>query len=232
MGVDRLALLREGDIEVIGRVVGSSNATFVVALTHGDDHAWAIYKPVVGERPLADFEPGLHRRERAAYLLSEWLGWGLVPETVVREEAPAGVGSLQWFVEGDPTHHHFTLVRDPARHDDLRRIAVFDVVANNTDRKSGHVLLGVDGRVWAIDHGLCFSVHARLRTVIWDFAGQAVPGDLTTALARLAHSVPDEVAELLATAEVAALRVRAERLLAAGVLPEDVTGFGHPWPLV
>ncbi len=232
MEADPLALLTEGTIELVGRVAGSSNLTFVVGLTLGDDYAWAIYKPELGERPLADFERGLHGRERAAHLLSTWLGWDLVPATVVRADAPMGLGSLQWFVEGNQAEHHFTLVRDEAHHDALRRIAVFDVVTNNTDRKSGHVLLGEDGRIWAIDHGLCFSVHARLRTVIWEFGGDPLPADVRPGLERLAGGVPDDVAALLSPREVAALRVRAARLLDAGVLPVDETGWGYPWPLV
>ncbi|MGO1173412.1 MAG: hypothetical protein ACTMKU_03835, partial [Actinomycetaceae bacterium] len=148
-------LLLGGEITVLGQLRDSSNETFLVELAGvGEEPAWAIYKPELGEAPLRDFPPGLYRRERAAYLLSESLGWHLVPTTVIREDGPFGVGSLQRFVEHDRAAHYFTLVDDAATHDDLRRIAVFDAVTNNTDRKSRHVLQGTDGRIWGIDHGL------------------------------------------------------------------------------
>ena len=150
----------------------SSNATFLVNL--GDTGAQAIYKPVRGERPLWDFEPGLHRREVAAYRLSEAMGFGVVPPTVLRDDGPLGEGSLQWFVAADHREHYFTIAEQrPELHPQLRDIAVLDVVANNTDRKSGHCLLAGD-RVWAIDNGLCFAPDFKLRTVIWEFAGDAL----------------------------------------------------------
>lgn len=227
-----LALLTEGGLEVIGRVVESSNATFVVEVRAGDDSVWAIYKPQAGERPLHDFAPGLHARERAAFLLSEALGWHLVPPTVVREDAPAGVGSLQWFVENDG-EHYFTLAQgQPDSHVDLRRMALFDVVVNNTDRKSGHVLSGRDGRVWGIDHGLCFGTQARLRTVIWDFAGEPVDPAWLRDLEPLADEVPGDVAALLEEEETALLRRRVQTLLRSGVLPHPRGDFPYPWPLV
>ncbi len=228
-----LTLLAGGDVELIGRIPRSSNETFLVRIFAGDDSAFAVYKPEAGERPLSDFEPGLYRRERAAYLLSESLGWGFVPPTVIREEAPLGVGSLQWFIDCDFSEHYFTLYADvPETHGDLARIALFDYVANNTDRKSGHVLRGDDGRVWGIDHGLCFSAIFKLRTVIWDFAGDPVPETLLEDITPLADAVPAEVAELLDGSEVSALRRRVQRLLREPVLPIDRTGMRYPWPLV
>ncbi|NKX51579.1 SCO1664 family protein [Arthrobacter deserti] len=228
-----LTLLAEGRIELLGRILRSSNATFLVQLSCGDDSAWAVYKPEAGERPLSDFEPGLSRRERAAYLPSEYLGWGIVPPTVIRADSPLGVGSLQWFIEGDMREHYFTLYADsPETHRVLSQIALFDCIANNTDRKSGHVLRGRDGRVWGIDHGLCFSPDFKLRTVIWDFAGRPIPGALLEDITPLAEAVPDEVAGLLDDAEIAALRRRVQRLLREGVLPVDRTGMRYPWPLV
>lgn len=228
-----LTLLTGGSVELLGRIPRSSNETFLAQVTCGDDAGYAVYKPEAGERPLSDFEPGLYRRERAAYLLSESLAWGLVPPTVIRDDAPLGVGSLQWFVECDFQEHYFTLFEDaPETHRELARIAVFDFIANNTDRKSGHVLRGLDGRVWGIDHGLCFSAAFKLRTVIWDFAGDPIPDSLLTDIAPLTDAVPAEVAELLDGAEVAALQRRVQRLLQAGVLPVDRTGMRYPWPLV
>lgn len=220
-------------MELLGLIRQSSNSAMLVEVGLGAGAAWAVYKPQEGERPLADFDHGLHRRERAAYLLSEFLGWGLVPATVVREDGPFGIGSLQLFVEHDPLEHYFTLYdRAPETHDALRRMAVFDCLANNADRKGGHVLRGVDGRVWGIDHGLCFAAGCRLRTVVWDFAGEAVPAALLHDVAPLADAVPDELAELLDAREAAALRQRVRRLLDEPVLPVDRTGRRIPWPLL
>ncbi|MET1086492.1 MAG: SCO1664 family protein [Arthrobacter sp.] len=228
-----LTLLTEGQVELLGRIPRSSNETFLVQLSCDGDSAYAVYKPEAGERPLSDFEPGLYRRERAAYLLSEALAWGLVPLTVIREEAPLGVGSLQWFIECDFQEHYFTLYADaPETHRELARIALFDYIANNTDRKSGHVLRGNNGRVWGIDHGLCFSAGFKLRTVIWDFAGEPIPDALLEDIAPLAEAVPAEVAMLLDDDEVIALQHRVRRLLHARVLPVDRTGMRYPWPLV
>jgi uncharacterized repeat protein (TIGR03843 family) len=228
-----LTLLNEGRVELLGRIMSGSNATFLVEVTCADDSAWAVYKPEAGERPLADFDAGLYRRECAAYLLSEALGWGVVPPTIVRTDAPLGVGSLQWFIEGDLQEHYFTLYADfPGTHTDLARIALFDYVANNTDRKSGHVLRGTDGRIWGIDHGLCFSAAFKLRTVIWDFAGDPIPDNLLEDISPLATMVPAGVAALLDQAEVAALQRRVQRVLQDKVLPVDPTGMRYPWPLV
>ncbi len=230
---DALVLLADGAIELVGRVIDSSNATYVVEVSGHEHTVWAVYKPQAGERELWDFEPGLHRRERAAYLLSEWLGWGLVPPTIIRTQAPAGVGSLQLYVDAVDADHYFTLFgRAREVQDALRAIAAFDVVTNNADRKSGHVLADHEGRVWAIDHGLCFAASEKLRTVIWDFAGEEVPAGLLAALAPLADRVPDEIAALLEEAEVDALRSRVRRFLDRGSYPYDPTGRRIPWPLV
>ncbi|MEH0108186.1 SCO1664 family protein [Tersicoccus sp. MR15.9] len=229
-------LLDRGSIELLGQIARSSNETFLVEVAdaaEGDEKTWAIYKPELGEQPLWDFEPGLYRRERAAYLLSAALGWDLVPPTVIREDGPFGVGSLQWFIECNLTEHYFTLIEEfPQTHDDLRRMAVFDVVANNTDRKAGHVLRGTDGRIWGIDHGLCFAAPFKLRTVIWDFGGQPVDDGLLKDIAPLAEEVPADVAELLDDAEVRALRERVQGLLMRRTFPIDVTGRRFPWPLI
>jgi uncharacterized repeat protein (TIGR03843 family) len=228
-----LTLLVEGRVELLGRILRSSNETFLVRVSCRGDSARAVYKPEAGERPLSDFEPGLYRRERAAYLLSEYLEWGIVPPTVIREDSPLGIGSLQWFVEGDFREHYFTLYADsPETHRVLSQIALFDCITNNTDRKSGHVLRGHDSRVWGIDHGLCFSAGYKLRTVIWDFAGDPIPGALLEDIIPLAEAVPPDVAELLDDAEVSALKRRVQRLLREGVLPVDRTGMRYPWPLV
>jgi uncharacterized repeat protein (TIGR03843 family) len=230
---ERLAVLREGTIELVGRMPYSSNATFLVELCHDGRPAQAIYKPVRGERPLWDFEPGLHRREVAAYLLSEALGIDLVPPTVVRPDAPAGEGSLQWFVDIDVRQHYFTILEArPELHDRLREVAVFDLLANNTDRKSGHVLIDVEDHVWGIDHGLCFAASFKLRTVVWDFGGEPVPERMLAAVESLAEDVPPALAALLDGDEVEALRERAKWVLDHPVFPVDTSGRRYPWPLV
>ena len=226
-----LTLLAEGDVELRGRLPWSSNATFLVRLCLAGTASDAVYKPHQGERPLWDFPDGLYQREVAAYLVSEALGWGIVPETVARDEAPLGPGSLQRFVDADFSEHYFTLLERDEHHEALRRIAVFDVLVNNTDRKSGHCLLGHDGRIWAIDHGLCFHRQPKLRTVIWDFAGDDIPAPLVHDLARLAMSPPDLTA-VLAPGEIAALVARAAALVRRPRLPHPGAGHPYPWPLV
>ncbi|MGH9082480.1 MAG: SCO1664 family protein [Acidimicrobiales bacterium] len=224
-------VLRRGDIDVHGRIAGSSNITLLVTCTLGKHAVPAVYKPVRGERPLWDFPPGLHRREVAAGALSDALGWGLVPETVLREDAPYGTGSLQRVVAEDGESHYFTLRQEVSWHPLLRRIAAFDVVINNADRKSGHVLLA-EGTLWAIDHGLAFHPEPKLRTVIWDFAGEPLADDDAADLRRLAGGLPPGMEELLDGAEQEATLGRARRLLAAGALPAPGHERPYPWPLV
>jgi len=235
---DALTMLSTADVSVEGRMPWSSNATFLVRLhLEGDDPAaprehLGIYKPVRGERPLWDFEPGLHRRELAAYRLSEAMGIGAVPPTVIRTDAPFGEGSIQWFVTADHAEHYFTIYEQrPELHAQLQDIAVFDVVANNTDRKSGHCLIEGD-RVWAIDHGLCFSQEFKLRTVIWEFAAEALSPRQVAAVRGLAECLPADVADLLSKAETDAMRQRAGWLAEHRVLPGDDSGHRYPWPLV
>lgn len=226
--------LADGEVTVHGRIAGSSNVTLFATCALENTELAAVYKPARGERPLWDFPSGLHRREVAAYVLSELLGWGLVPLTIERLDAPLGVGSLQLFVDEDGESHYFTL-RDQARWTDaLRRLAVFDVVANNADRKSGHVLLA-DDRLWAIDNGLSFHCQPKLRTVIWDFAGDPLSADEASALERLvSNRLPAALEELLDPGECAALLQRATRLLKEGRLPApaDDDWRPYPWPLV
>ena len=229
---DPLGLLRDGDIEVIGRMPWSSNATFLVKVENSSGATQAIYKPLRGERPLWDFAPGLHRREVAAFELSEAMGFDVVPPTVLRD-GPMGEGSVQWFIEADPNVHYFTMFENRDElHDQLKTMAVFDIVANNTDRKGGHVLVDANDHVWGIDHGVCFSADFKLRTVIWDFATENITAAHRTALESIAQQVPMRVAALLDDDEVDAIRERAEWLLEAGVLPYDPSGRRVPWPLV
>ena len=229
---DALRLLAEGEVELKGRMPWSSNGTFLAEVTGGEASLLAVYKPGRGERPLWDFPRGLYRREAAAWELSELLGWGLVPETVVRD-GPLGEGSLQRFVEADFEEHYFTLYDRSDLHDALRTICAFDLLANNTDRKSGHCLLGLDGRIYGIDHGLCFAEDFKLRTVIWEFGGERVPPDVLQDVGRVADCVPLEVATLLDDEEVGGVRRRAEWLLRTRCFPEaDPAGRCYPWPLV
>ena len=229
---DPIALLRDGTVEVIGRMPWSSNATFLMKVESSEGVAQAIYKPLRGERPLWDFEPGLHRREAAAYELSEAMGFDLVPPTVLRD-GPMGEGSFQWFIEADPNVHYFTMFENRDElHDQLKTMAVFDIVANNTDRKGGHVLVDANDHIWGIDHGVCFSADFKLRTVIWDFATENLTPIHKTALESIAQTVPLRVAALLNDEENEALCERAQWLLDAGVLPYDPSGRRVPWPLV
>ena len=245
-----LELLRSGEVEVLGRMPWSSNATLLVEVRRGAEpgdrertaagHAGAdclqaVYKPRRGERPLWDFPDGLDRREVAAYELSTWLGWNIVPETVLRddEDLPFGAGSLQRFVAFDAEQHYFTLVEDEARHDALRTICCFDLVANSADRKGGHCLAGDDGRLWAVDNGLTFHCDTKLRTVIWEFGGQPIPDHLVADLRRLAEEGPPPALEaLLKPAETRALVRRAAAVAGRAAFPIDHTGRRYPWPLV
>ncbi|HUY66404.1 MAG TPA: SCO1664 family protein [Acidimicrobiales bacterium] len=226
--------LRTAELTVAGRLPWSSNLTFLVTLEDGGPEPLnAVYKPARGEQSLWDFPGGLYRREVAAFALSEGLGWGLVPPTVERDDGPFGPGSLQLFVEADYGQHYFTLF-DQGGHDAvLRTTCAFDVVANNADRKSGHVLLGPDGRLWAIDHGLCFHHQPKLRTVIWDFADEPVPGDLLADLDGLASSLPEDLDRVLSAAEREALVARIRHLVDSGVFPGPIGDRPpYPWPLV
>ncbi len=228
-------LLSHGEITVKGRMPWSSNATFLTEVCRDGTVQLAVYKPSKGERPLWDFPSGLGRREVAAYLLSEALGWGIVPTTVWREEGPLGHGSLQRFVEADFEQHYFTLYEDESEqwHDQLRRICVFDLLANNTDRKSGHCLLGTDGRIYAIDNGLSFHAEFKLRTVIWEFGGEDIADELLTDVRRfLDAGLPQELAELLDPFERDALLARGRALVSERRFPIDGTGRRYPWPLV
>jgi uncharacterized repeat protein (TIGR03843 family) len=230
---DLVQLLKQGEMELVSRMPYSSNATFLVKIFVDEvEQCQAIYKPLKGEQPLWDFEPGLFRREVAAYELSEALGFDLVPPTVVRD-GPFGEGSVQWFIEANPELHYFTFIEDhPETHDQLRLMAIFDIVANNTDRKGGHVLLDSNGHIWGIDHGVCFSADFKLRTVIWDFATEKLSEEHLAALENIAQQVPLRVATLLSEDEVVALKERVEWLLENKVLPYDPSGRRVPWPLL
>ena len=179
-------LLARGKMGECRLTPDGSNYTFLTTVSKGSEHLKVIYKPRRGEVPLWDFPEGtLYLREYASYLLSEALGWGYVPPTVIRDGA-FGKGSVQLYVECDRREHYFTM-RERFL-EDMLRVCAFDVVANNADRKATHTLLGNDGGVWLIDHGITFNAQHKLRTVIWDFAGQPLPHWLLEELESLRDS--------------------------------------------
>ncbi|HEX2051662.1 MAG TPA: SCO1664 family protein [Actinomycetota bacterium] len=231
-----LDLLSRGEVEVLGLLPYSSNYTFLARVGVPDGETLAVYKPRRGERPLWDFPHGtLAAREVAAYAVAEAAGWGFVPPTVLRDDAPLGAGSLQLFVEHDPERHYFVLFDE--RPDDFEPFVAFDAVVNNADRKGGHVLEDRDGRLWAVDHGLSFHVEPKLRTVIWEFADEPLGDAVRAALARLRGALDGgplraELAALLAPDEVAATARRVAELLAAGRYPAPAGDRPLPWPLV
>ena len=231
-------LLSTGEIEVEGLIPWSSNATLLVTIRDDELSTLAVYKPQRGERPLWDFPNGtLGMREVAAYLLSEALGWGFIPPTVLRQ-GPYGLGSVQFYIHAQEDDHFFTIQHDPAYTEQLVRLAAFDVVANNADRKSGHCLVDHQGRLWAIDNALTFHDEPKLRTVIWDFAGEPLPPGVLADLRCLRESLSEEVplnqalGALLSGAELSALRRRLDRLVQAGCFPKPGPGRVVPWPLV
>ncbi len=228
-----LELLAQGEIEILGRLPWSSNYSFLAAVRLGDTDERAVYKPGSGERPLWDYPGGLFRREVAAYELSASLGLDVVPETVLRLDGPHGEGSVQRFVDADFAEHYFTLLNEPIYHPQLRRIAGFDLLVNNGDRKGGHLLKDLDGRLWGIDHGLCFHVEAKLRTVMWDFAGEELPSEVLLGCETVAEAIPESVASLLEDDERQALRRRSVSLLRKRRFPAPRDDYrAYPWPLV
>jgi hypothetical protein len=230
-------VVENGSLELLGLLPNSSNYTFLARVSSPDgDEALVVYKPLRGESPLWDFPEGsLGRREVAACAIATTLGWPNVPPTVLRE-GPEGTGSVQLFVPYAPQEHYFTLQE---RHgDEFREIAAFDLVVNNADRKAGHCLLGGDGRIWAIDHGVCFHAEPKLRTVIWEYMGEPIPrsliddvGSLGEALGRGAFPC-DRLADLLAADEVAALIRRIDALIDDPVFPAPTGERPYPWPPV
>jgi uncharacterized repeat protein (TIGR03843 family) len=235
-----LALLSTGELSLTGLIPWSSNYTFLGEVSSEDESAAVVYKPIRGERPLFDFPRNtLAKREVAAYVVCRALRWDLVPPTVLRT-GPHGRGSVQLFVNVDQDAHFFTFRDDPAFRRALQTLAVFDLIANNADRKGGHCLRAGDGCIIAIDQGLCFHVHDKLRTVIWDFAGEPLPTDLTADLKRLeddlAHAdggTRRALAALLDAGETMALHRRVTAALAAGRFPDPPEDRRpYPWPLV
>lgn len=233
-----LNLLQNGEISIKGEFVWGSNYTFLAEVKQNGDKALGVYKPSKGERPLWDFPASsLARREAAAYLVSDALGWELVPPTVYRKKAPIGPGSLQLYIEHNPEVHYFNLSKDDIQV--LRPVVLFDLLINNADRKGSHILFDNDHHLWLIDHGISFHAENKLRTVIWDFANQPIPETLKLDIGNfLCSLIPGsklylELQALLSTRELNALAVRAEFLIGLQNFPHpDPDQRSYPWPLL
>lgn len=228
-----LRLLSDGALDIQGRLVDASNATLFCNVELDDLAAACVYKPIAGERPLWDFPEGtLASREVAAYVVSDALGWGVVPPTVMRE-GPFGPGMCQLWIDVDETVDLGVLARSDLPQ--LRRMAVFDAVVNNADRKGGHLLPTPDGHIFGVDHGVCFSVEDKLRTLLWGWRGQRLEAEVVAALRELRTDLDAAVCErlspLLSAAEVHATRRRVDRLLATGKYPQPSEDWpAVPWP--
>lgn len=223
-------------MEIKGQFTWGSNFTFLAEVSDGKEKIETVYKPSHGERPLWDFpSETLAGREVAAYLVSEALGWGLVPPTIFREDGPLGAGSLQLRVDHDPEQHYFTF--DEATRQRLRPVALFDIIVNNADRKGGHILLAGDGRLWLIDHGICFHEEPKLRTVVWDFVGEEIPPEMLVEVGNLQTKLKGnlrlELGDYLNIDELVAMDERIAALLAYRHFPpppQDQRAM--PWPPV
>jgi len=231
---EQSTILLEGAIEVEGRIIDSSNQALLVTLTLDGVEARACYKAELGERPLWDFGDGLWRREVATYELDRLLGTDLVPTTIARDDAPYGPGSLQWWVDDATDDHYFTLRERPELETWFGDLAIFDALANNADRKAGHVLF--DGaRCWAIDNGLTFHEDDKLRTVIWEYAGLDLPEAWLPRLERLSRGELGTLGYYLADEEIQAVSDRAASLLVleSYPLPDEEGDYPpYPWPLI
>ncbi len=232
-----LGLLRHGRIEILGRLIDASNASFCCRVVRADSthgSAQCVYKPTRGERPLDDFpDRTLAQREVAAYLVSEATGWSIVPPTVLRE-GPFGLGMVQLWVDVDPSVDVVRLIRegDPQ----LRRVAVFDAIINNADRKIGHLLSVLSGHIFGVDHGVCFSADPKLRTVLWGWRGEPLTqGErevLEQVRSALAADLGGALKTLLSRDEIGATVRRIDALLAGGLLPQpDPRRPALPWPI-
>lgn len=228
-------MLEEGEITGCQMLPRGSNAVYLVSIKLNEDSARAIYKPRRGESPLWDFPDGtLYRRECASYLVSQALNWSLIPPTTIRD-GPYGVGMLQWFINNQASDYYRLFEKHLH---EFKRLAVFDWLVNNADRKGGHCLEGQDGRLWVIDHGLTFNVVPKLRTVIWDFAGQAVPEDIQADLESLFRQLDNyksalvtALSELISSEEIQALKERLSMILTERVYTSTFGSYRRvPWP--
>jgi hypothetical protein len=233
-----VSALRSGEIDLKGQFMLGSNYTFLVDVRYEDQNYPAVYKPSKGEQPLWDFpENSLAHREVAAYLVSQALSWRFVPFTVFRDDGPFGPGSLQRYIEYDPNYHYFTFTQEDR--DQLRPVALFDLLCNNADRKGSHIIFekNDERNLWLIDHGLCFHEEDKLRTILWDFAGQAIPGEYTDDLEQfIANSngtsnLQADLSPFLSSSEITALFARARSLINSGIFPlQPVDRRVYPYP--
>jgi len=233
-----LSVLAAGEVEILGLLPGSTNFTYLARVRDGNDELLAVYKPREGEAPLWDFPDGtLYRREVAAYELATVLGWPRVPPTLHRD-GPEGVGSVQRFLPFDLAEHYFTMQDDARWTNTFRRVALFDAVTNNADRKAGHCLLAEDGDLFFIDHGVCFNLEPKLRTVIWEFAGEPIPDDLRADVGRIAGDLRgggplcERLSPLLAPEEIEITARRAAAVARAERFPYPAGERPYPWPPV
>lgn len=231
-----LEALQKGTLELQGQFLSGSNYTFLGEITAGDISFQAVYKPVRGEQPLWDFPQGsLAGREVAAYLVSEALGWDLVPPTVFRKDGPLGKGSVQQYIDHDPEDHFFNFAEKDRQR--LRVVAVFDILLNNADRKGGHILRDAQDHFWLIDHGLCFHTQNKLRTVIWEFSDEEIPPDLLEDVEQFAEQLEEgrtlfiNLLPYLHPEEIAALQSRALHICRFGRFPHQPSSRrSYPWP--
>lgn len=231
-----LTALQKGDLTVTGQFMQSSNYTFLSRVKYQDLEFQAVYKPQKGETLLWDFPEGtLCIREVAAYFLSVNLGWDLVPPTVYRHKAPLGCGALQVFVDHDPNQHYFSF--DEKTRQLLKPAVLFDLILNNADRKGGHILLDENNHLWLIDHGTTFHTEFKLRSVVWEFAGQEIPDYLLSDIQRLGQDLANnanlkkELLQLLSKSEFHALQTRINILLQLKTFPfPDKNRRTIPWP--
>jgi hypothetical protein len=231
-------LLREAEFLDCRPLWYSSNYVYLAQLCADGEQFAAVYKPRKGESPLWDFPEGtLCQREVAAYALSRLLDWPIVPPTVLRD-GPQGIGSVQVYIAHDPEQHFFVQREDESLLGQLQRMCVFDAVANNADRKGGHCLLDSEGRIWGIDQGLCFHTQYKLRSVIWDWAGEPIDEPLLEDVERAALEIAAEtdaaapLLSLLDDLEARALLSRMEKLLRDRKFPLPGANRHYPWPLV
>jgi uncharacterized repeat protein (TIGR03843 family) len=224
--------LLSGTLEVTGRLVDASNATLYGECTFNDEKMAVIYKPIAGERPLWDFPDGnLAQREYAAFLVSEFSGWKVVPPTVLRD-GPFGMGMVQQWIDIDESIDLALYYRED--NENLRRMALFDAVVNNTDRKIGHLLPVIDGSLLGCDHGVTFHEENKLRTVIWQFAMRELTDEEIGSLSDLAERLqaePGNLLELITETEFTALITRINQLIESGKFPSPSEDWpAVPWP--
>lgn len=233
---DILKILAHGKLTITDQFIRSSNYTFLVKVENGSDIIQAVYKPQKGETPLWDFPAGtLCLREVAAFLVSEKLGWNLVPPSVIREKAPLGKGALQLYIDHDPKLHYFSF--DAKTRKRLKSAVLFDLIINNADRKAGHIILDRQGNLWLIDHGTCFHQEFKHRSVVWEFAGQDIPDNLKMDIQQLAcalknkEEIQEELARLISPSEIHAMLTRINILLQLSTFPfPEENRRTIPWP--